>query len=296
MLKLWIVVNEFLRTPKFSELENSIVKACGYFGIEHQVVTNAECLVGCESNRITAGVIPNGDDPVLFWDKDIKLAKALEKTGHKLYNPSESIRICDDKTLTAIKLANNGIRMPKTIIAPMTYSNIGYNNLKFIEYAADIIGFPMIVKEAFGSFGAQVYMCGNYKELTDLVASKNNSSLLFQEYIKTSHGRDVRLQVVGNKVTAAMYRYSDSSDFRANISNGGKMKPYTFNSSEESFAVNAAKLLKLDFCGVDMLFGDNDEPVLCEVNSNAHFTNIDNCTGSDTAKDIVSYIISDYMG
>ncbi len=295
-MKLWIVVNEYLRTPKFSELEKSIEKACDYYGIEHQIVTNADCLVCCESNRITTGIIPYGNDPVLFWDKDIKLGKALEKTGHRLYNSSESISVCDDKTLTALKLASNNIRMPKTLIAPMTYSNIGYNNADFTDYVTENLGFPMIVKEAFGSFGAQVYMCGDYDELMDIVNKSASKTLLFQEYISTSHGRDIRLQVVGDKVTTAMYRYSENGDFRANITNGGSMKPYKANEAEKKYAVAAAELIGLDFCGVDMLFGDNDEPVVCEVNSNAHFINIDNCTGSDTAKDIIAYIISNHTG
>lgn len=292
-MKLWVVVNEFLRTPKFSELEISIRKACSCFGIDYQIVTNADCLIECESNRISTGIIPNGDDPVLFWDKDIKLGMALEKSGHRLYNPSEAIAICDDKTLMAVKLAGLNIHIPKTIIAPMTYSNIGYANTRFLKYAADTLGFPMIVKEAFGSFGAQVYMCKDYTELEELVGKAGSIPLLFQEYIYTSCGHDVRFQVVGDKVTAAMYRYSES-DFRANITNGGKMKPYEAGEYEKEFAVSISKQLGLDFCGVDMLFGNNKEPVLCEVNSNAHFINIDNCTGSDTAHDIISYIISNH--
>ena len=196
--------------------------------------------------------------------------------------------------MSAIAIAGCGIRIPKTYISPMTYSNIGYTNLDFLKKIAENIGFPMIVKEAYGSFGQQVYICRNYEELVDIVSSVHSEAMLFQEYIKSSHGRDVRLQVVGGKVTTAMYRYSVSDDFRANITNGGKMLPYTANEKEKEFALSIAEKLGLDFCGVDMLFGENEEPVLCEINSNAHFVNIDNCTGSDTAKDIISYIISNH--
>ena len=295
-MKLWIVVNHFLRTPKFRELEERFSDAASYFGIEYQIVTNSECIIGCEDNRITAGIIPNGSDPVLFWDKDIRLGKALIKCGHRLYNSPKAIALCDDKTMSAIAIAGCKIRIPKTYISPMTYSNIGYTDLDFLKNISCKLDFPMIVKEAYGSFGQQVYLCSNYEELVDIVSSINSEAILFQEYIKSSHGRDVRLQVVGSTVTTAMYRYSVSDDFRANITNGGKMLPYTANDKEKEFALSIAKKLGLDFCGVDMLFGENKEPVLCEVNSNAHFVNIDNCTGSDTAKDIISYIISNHTG
>lgn len=78
-MKLWIVVNHFLRTPKFRELEERFSDAASYFGIEYQIVTNSECIIGCEDNRITAGIIPNGSDPVLFWDKDIRLGQSPYK-------------------------------------------------------------------------------------------------------------------------------------------------------------------------------------------------------------------------
>ena len=49
--------------------------------------------------------------------------------------------------------------------------------------------------------------------------------------------------------------------------------------------------LGLDFAGVDILFGEEEEPILCEVNSNAHFKNIYDCTGINVADAIISYIL-----
>lgn len=45
-MKLWIVVNHFLRTTKFRELEERFSDAASYFGIEYQIVTNSECIIG----------------------------------------------------------------------------------------------------------------------------------------------------------------------------------------------------------------------------------------------------------
>ncbi len=296
-MRLWIVVNEYLRTEKFVALEKSFEKAAGKLGVPYSVVTNAQCMIECSSDSIVTGPIPRGDDPVLFWDKDIKLARVLELNGHRVYNSSEAIRNCDDKSITAYILSNNGIRTPKTVIQPMTYSNIGYTNIDFVDEICEKISFPMIVKKVFGSFGQQVYLCNDKDNLVSIV--KDNKAvdlLIFQEYINTSFGRDIRIQIVGNKVCAAMYRYSEKGDFRANLSNGASMKRYTPNDAQIDIALRSMKALGLDFAGVDILFGENDEPVVCEVNSNAHFTNIDNCTGSDIAMDIVSYIIDNHGG
>ena len=81
------------------------------------------------------------------------------------------------------------------------------------------------------------------------------------------------------------------ADFRANITNGGSMEPYQPNAAQTAMAKRVMEALNLDFAGVDLLFGEQEEPVLCEVNSNAHFVNIWKCTGVNTAEAIIEYCI-----
>ena len=112
---------------------------------------------------------------------------------------------------------------------------------------------------------------------------------LIQQYIQTSQGRDVRVEVVGGRVIAAMLR-TNPSDYRSNITNGGTAQPYTVNMQQAQLAIDACRALGLDFGGVDILFGPNEMPILCEVNSNAHFKNLYDCTGVNAAEDIMEYI------
>ena len=51
----------------------------------------------------------------------------------------------------------------------------------------------------------------------------------------------------------------------------------------------AARAVGADFAGVDLLFGSSGA-LLCEVNSNAHFKNLMDCTGVNTAEKILDYI------
>jgi RimK family alpha-L-glutamate ligase len=149
----------------------------------------------------------------------------------------------------------------------------------------------MIIKECFGSFGQQVYLVNNKQEMKDKLQEIGTRPLLFQEFIGSSIGKDIRLQVVGNQVVATMYRYSDNGDFRANISNGGKMKPFEPTKEQTDIAIQCCRILGLDFAGVDILFGEDQEPIVCEVNSNAHFKNIYDCTGVNVADAIMELII-----
>ena len=85
-----------------------------------------------------------------------------------------------------------------------------------------------------------------------------------------------------------MYRYS-LTDFRANLTAGGEMKPYEPTEEEAALAVSASTAVEADFSGVDLLFGE-DGPLVCEVNSNAHFKNLYQCTGVNTAYEILKFI------
>ena len=67
------------------------------------------------------------------------------------------------------------------------------------------------------------------------------------------------------------------------------MKAYEPSKAQIEMAQKVMHELRLDFAGVDILFGEDGEPVLCEVNSNAHFVNIWKCTGVNAADEIVRY-------
>lgn len=292
-MKGWLVTNGFLHSNKFTELNLWLIEAARKQGIDLIVKTNSEILAKLDDHFHKTELVNNNTKPdfVLFWDKDIKLAKYLEMKGYAVFNSSDAIATCDDKALTHLCLQSAGIKMPRTIIAPMTYGNIGYTSLEFLDQIETSFGYPIIVKECFGSFGQQVHLAYNRRELEDIVLNIGSNPMLFQEFIKSSNGKDLRLQVVGNQVVATMYRYSVNGDFRANVSIGGKMKPYEPTKEQMDLAIQCVKIIGLDFAGVDILFGENGEPIVCEVNSNAHFKNIYDCTGVNVADHIMEYII-----
>ncbi len=278
----WLIVNGFLYSDKFDELTSMFCEAAANQHIRLIVKQNSQILTD------TATSLDTLPDFAIFWDKDILLGKYLEHSGVRLYNTASSIEICDDKRRTHLALMEAGVPTPRTIFAPMTYSGIGFTSYDFLEDIEDRLSYPMIVKEAYGSFGEQVYLANDVHELHTLTKNTHTTDLLFQEYISYSRGRDIRLQVVGSSVVAAMYRYSDN-DFRANITAGGHMKSYDPSDEECDLAIRATHAVGATFAGVDILFGE-DGPVVCEVNSNAHFKNLMDCTGVNVAEHILRYI------
>lgn len=286
----WLIVNEFLQSNKFNEIHSWLVEAAKKQGVILEQKTNAQLLIDLSSPVYREKSPSSGPDFVLFWDKDIRLARHMELLGYPVFNSAEAIGICDDKSLTHQLLMKGDIPMPRTIIAPMTYSNIGYTNTSFLSEVAVRLGFPMVVKECFGSFGQQVYLLHSLEELKEKVKALGSKPFLFQKFVTSSRGRDIRLQVVGGEVIASMYRYSVNGDFRANLTIGGRMEAHKPTLREKELALRCCEIIGLDFAGVDLLFGEDELPLVCEVNSNAHFKNIYDCTGVNAADAIISHI------
>lgn len=290
----WLIYNGGLKSPKYMELNELYAKAAKKLGITLQLIANNEiyCLIEDGKNMIKVPTAAFEPDFILFLDKDIRLAKQLEKLGYRLFNSREVIENCDDKILTFEVLANSGIKMPKTLFSAMLFNGTGNGeaDLDFTNIIEETFSYPLVIKEAFGSFGAQVYLIHNREEL--IVKQKELLYVphLYQEFIASSKGRDVRIYVVGDQVVASMHRHSDT-DFRANISSGASMTPYEPSEAFCELAIKATEELGADFTGVDLLFGENDEPILCEVNSNAHIKNIYDCTGIDVAEAIFKHIL-----
>lgn len=289
----WIIYNGNLGKGKFRDHAEWAARTAKALGMEAKIVKNNELIMTIEDGEAKIKGKHAADQPnfVLFWDKDILLAKHLEKVGYRVYNSADAIEVCDNKALTFQRLADNGIPVPKTIFGPKIFPRLGVQDFSTYDVIADEIGFPMIIKELFGSFGEQVYFINNKEEMLEKVRTIGSKPLLFQEYITSSYGRDVRLNVVGKQVVASMLRISES-DFRANLSANGKAYQYEPSETEKQIAIQASKLVGADFAGIDLLFGENG-PLLCEINSNSHIKNIYDCTGIDVTKPMMQYIIDD---
>lgn len=281
-MKAWLIVNGFINSSKFSDLYGYLAASAQRHGIKLEI-NSSDSLVCKTDEEIKAEQL----DFILFWDKDIHLAKRLEELGLRLFNSAKAIEICDSKALTYSALRGK-VATPRTIIAPKTFEGVGYTSLVFLENATRVLGLPMIIKESYGSFGAQVYLIKTLDEAKATVKKIGHKEFIMQEFISESEGRDVRVNVVGGQVVSAMERYNES-DFRSNITNGGSMRKIALTEEMKDVAIRACDEIGLDFAGVDVLFGNNG-PIVCEVNSNPHFKSSLDCTGVDMSEKILAYV------
>lgn len=284
-MKAWLVKNKYLVSENFTKLEEIILKSAKEHKVDITVYNNIEIInVLSEKNY-------EKPDFVLFWDKDVKLASFIESQDIKIFNSSTAIKTCDDKSLTYLALINADIMMPKTIFSPLIYYHSLSDESDFIDFVEKHLNYPFVYKECVGSFGMQVYLVNDRDEFIKRIINSGINPFICQEYIMTSKGRDLRLYVVGDEVVGTMKRENKNGDFRANIELGGIGTKYEANDRQKALAIKAVKTLDLDFAGVDILFGKDDEPLLCEVNSNAYFVGFNETTGLNVADKIFEYIL-----
>ena len=310
----WLIVNEYLDTEKFLEIRKLFLSGAEKKNVKLTVYTNADFAVDLSGAVVKSRAFDEGEPEfIIFYDKDIALAAALEKMGYRLYNSADAIDVCDSKVKTAEKIAEYNLNckddeakilMPKTYKVPFTYENIGIKDsysFDFLEYVEKDLceagegalsgAYPMVIKESNSSFGMGVHLAGSREEAVKLICEYGNKECIIQEYLSYSSGRDYRLQMVSDKCVCAMMR-SNENDFRANITNGGKMSEYKPTDEDLSLARNVMKCLKLDFAGIDIMHDKSGRVVFLEANSNAHFKNIYDLTGINTAEKMIEYIVA----
>ena len=252
---------------------------------------------GYTENTVASGKIHKDItcDFAVFFDKDKYLSACLFKAGVRLFDTHAAIRLCDDKGETYIALANSGLNIPDTVFAPVCYNIFSKVNESHLRMIAEKLGYPVIVKESFGSMGKGVYKANDFDELKTLAEELKLKPHLYQRFLPYRKGTDVRMIVVGGKFLCAMLRENDK-DFRSNIALGGKGKPFSPDKEFIAAAEKCANILGLDYCGVDLLFGENGKPYVCEVNSNAFIDEIEKITGVNVAKAYAEHIFTSVKG
>lgn len=229
-------------------------------------------------------------DFCIYLDKDKYISSMLEKCGMRLFNSHYAVEVCDDKMVTSIELSNHNIPMPITLPGLLCYDFQEEVRDETLDNIEKKLCYPLIVKTSYGSLGKGVYKADNREQLEFIAKELKCKSHLFQQFIETSFGKDIRVIIIGGKFVAAMIRQSNG-DFRSNLELGGIGTSIIPPNEVIEMCEKTAKILKLDYCGIDVLFGDNKYYV-CEVNSNAFFGGIEKVTGINIAEKYAEYIIN----
>lgn len=290
IIKGLIIYNGSGNIAKITKLVQRLQQVGSEQGIDLTLLKNNELVAGVGDQGEFIYYAPIDFEAirfVIFWDKDILLAKYLEKKGLRLFNTARAIELCDDKAKMHLEFIGKKVPTPKTIFAPLAFYRHALPQ-SYYDKVGEMLGYPFVLKEVVGSFGMQVYEIKDKAGFEAKVEELGKSAFLMQEFIQSSVGRDIRVNIIGDRVVGAILR-QNAEDFRANITLGGTAQPITLTKEQEALALKAHQALGLDFSGVDLLF-EEDGMTVCEVNSNVNFLSFEEATGINFAQQLIDYV------
>jgi ribosomal protein S6--L-glutamate ligase len=226
-------------------------------------------------------IIPRIGASITFYAT--ALIRQFEMMGVYCMNRSLAITRSRDKLRCLQLLSSKGIGLPVT--------GFSHSPGDITDLITMVGGAPLVIKLLEGTQGIGVVLAETNQAAASVIEAffGLKANIMVQEYIKESHGADIRCFVVGSKVVASMERKAKPGEFRSNIHRGASSAVVELTPQERKTAIFAAQLMGLNMAGVDMLRSDRG-PLIMEVNSSPGLEGIERATSCDVADAIISFI------
>ena len=266
--------------------EKSLIDAAKKKDIKLEVINCRENSIDLDKDEFTYC-----DDIILqrcvSYYNNLHSTAAFEGLGAKMINSLYTAIMCGNKLFTHMELAKSGIAIPKAFCA---FSN---------QSAMDILnknGYPKVIKPVVGSWGRMVALLKDKEAAEAVIEDREHMYPLyhvfyFEEFVKRPP-RDIRCIVVGNKVVAAIYRYSGDNEWKTNMALGGKAEACKVTNEMEDLCLKVAKTLKGEILGVDLMESDENGLLVHEVNNTTEFKNTVRVTEIDIPSLIMDHMVN----
>ena len=216
--------------------------------------------------------------------KSLHSTAALEGLGASVINPLNTSIVCGNKLFTHMKLKNAGIKTPK-VITTFSY--------EAALSALDVFGYPTIIKPTIGSWGRLIALLKDKDAAKAVIEDRQHMFPLYQIYYFEEFvdrpPRDIRAIVIGDTVVAAIYRYSENSEWKTNMALGGRAESCPITKELEDICIKSTQAVDGKIVGVDLMESSRDGLVVHEVNNTTEFKNTVRVTGVPIQDMIVDY-------
>ena len=232
-----------------------------------------------EDDGIVVRIIPRGTLEQIVFRMDA--LHRLEQLGTTVVNSPRGLERAVDKSYTSALLERAGVPTPRTVVA---------ERLEDAMAAFELFG-DCVVKPLFGSNGNGLARVSDPDVAWRLFRTLEFERAVFYVQEMVPHpGHDVRAFVVGDRVVAAMLRRS--RDWRTNLARGGRAEPLTLSREEEELSIRAARVLALDYAGVDLMPSPGGPLYVLEVNGSPGWEGLQAITPVHIAGEIARLTVS----
>lgn len=223
----------------------------------------------------------------ISYFRSLHSTAGLEGLGARMINSLYTSFMCGNKLISHIELQKNGIQTPTAICAFNTNSSL--EGIKKF-------GYPVVIKPTVGSWGRLIGLLNDEEAVKTVLEDREHMFPIyhinyFEEFIKRPP-RDIRAIVIGDKVVAAIYRYSGNNEWKTNMALGGHASPCPITTELEDICVKSSRIFKGDIVGVDLMESEKYGLVVHEVNNTTEFKNTLRVTGVHIPRLILYYMVN----
>lgn len=238
----------------------------------------------CENGVENRGKLLEERDFVINRYKWGHIKDAINGLGHRSYNRLECYKPYINKYVQLQNLSSDSFLKPKYVL--------GTARTEY-ELITSKLGTPFVAKGLESSMGREIRLIQSANDFSLLSTSfPLEKEFLFEEFISSSFGRDLRLFSFRGEAIACMKREA-SSDFRANVALGATVTKYLLDEKLQKIAWDIYKYTQLDVVGIDLLFGQECY-YLCEINVMPGLEGIEQASSINIARLALSRIEEDF--
>jgi [lysine-biosynthesis-protein LysW]---L-2-aminoadipate ligase len=267
--------------------EKSLYQKAKKKGINAQIIDAKTITINTGSKRTNLQL---GDVVIqrsISHFRGLYLTSCLEFLDFLVINKFKVGQTCGNKLITSLTLAKYDVPTPKTHFAFSAESAIE------LIYK---IGFPLVLKPVMGSWGRGVFPIRNEEMANIMIEMREESDsplgrIFYIQEMVNRPPRDLRCIVVGDKLIAAIYRYSAQNEWRTNVARGGKAEAAPITKELEDIALRAAKAVGGGILGIDLMEDEKRGLLVHEVNNTVEFRGASSVCEADIADAIIEYAL-----
>ena len=206
----------------------------------------------------------------------------LEASGTRIVNSPRSLECAVDKYLTTARLQASGLPVPATIVCEHEDDAM---------LAFEHLGGDVVVKPLFGSEGRGIVRVSDpdLAHRTFRTLMRLDAVLYLQRFINHG-GFDVRILVLDQQVVGGIQRRSPN-DFRTNVAREAVAVPHQPTEREIDFALRATATTGALIAGVDLLYDQQGNCYVIEVNAVPGWQAFGRVTGIDVATKLILHLL-----
>jgi ribosomal protein S6--L-glutamate ligase len=270
-----------------------LVEAARSRGIPARVVDPVEVELGL------------GDEPAVYWRRrpfprtDVvvpRIGLSIHQYGLAVVSQLELMRVPVLNGAYGIAASRNKMRSLQLLAAasvPVPRTVMASNPSGLKDMVRLVGGVPVLVKLLSANEKTGVMLCESLQSLEAALEAilGLGQNIVVQQYVRGAKGRDLRVLVVGGEVVAAMRRTPPAGRLSRSLRRGAQFERAELPPSYERVAAEAARVLRLEVCAVDML-DVKGRPLVFEVNSSPSIREAEAACGVDVAARILDRAIS----